>query len=58
MRVELFGRRTDPDPLFEGAKLKSGLKKDVNHTGGHLGIKMEVSDLHFDNFDVRRKIVK
>ena len=45
--------------VFQGAKLKSGLKKDVNHTGGHLGIKSGgQSDLHFHNFDVRRNIVK
>ena len=44
---------------FQGAKLKSGLKKDVYHTGGQLGIKSGgQSDLHFDNFDIRCNIVK
>ena len=35
------------------------MKKDVNHTGGHLGVKSGgQSDLHFDNFDIRCNIVK
>ena len=43
----------------KGAWLDSGLKKDVHHTGGHLGRKSgDQSDLHFDNLDIRRIIVK
>ena len=39
--------------------LKSEFKKCVHHTGGHLGVKSGgQSDLHFDNFDVRRNIVE
>ena len=39
--------------------LKSEFKKCVHHNGGHLGVKSGgQSDLHFDNFDVRRNIVK
>ena len=40
--------------FFKDAKLKYGLKKDVNHTGGHVG---SGSDLHFDNLDELRNIV-
>ena len=43
----------------EGAWLDSGLKKGVQHTGGHLGRKSGgQSNLHFDNLDIRRFIVK
>ena len=43
----------------KGAWLDSGLKKDVNHTRGHLGRKSGgQGDLHFDNLDIRRNIVK
>ena len=43
----------------KGAWLDSGLKKDVHHTGGHLGRKSgDQSDLHLDNLDIRRIIVK
>ena len=47
--------------VFKGAKLKSGLKNNEHHTGGHLCKKMEVTsiltkcqngnhiDLHFTN---------
>ena len=35
------------------------MKKDVYHTGGHLGVKSGgQSDLHFDYFDIRCNIVK
>ena len=35
------------------------VEKDVNHTGGHLGVKNGgQSDLNFDNFDIRCNIVK
>ena len=45
--------------VFEGAELKSGLKNNEHHTGGHLGKKSGgQSDLHFDNFDVGCNIVK
>ena len=43
----------------KGAWLDSGLKKDVHHTGGHLGRRGGGQcDLHFYNLDVRRNIVK
>ena len=45
--------------VFEGAKLKSGLKNNEHHTGGHLGKKSGGQrDLHSDNFDVGCNIVK
>ena len=45
--------------VFEGAKLKSGLKNNEHHTGGHLCKKSGgQGDLHFDNFDVGCNIVK
>ena len=45
--------------VFQGARLKSGLKNNVHHTGGQLGRKSGgQSDLHFYNLDIRRNIVK
>ena len=40
--------------VTKGVGLDCGLKKDVHHTGGHLGRKSGgQSDLHFYNLDIR-----
>ena len=38
--------------VLKSVKLKSGLKNNEQHTGGHLCKRKGQSDLHFDNFDV------